>query len=47
MSNHTLQLVAQRRQLLRTALQAQIDAGTLTTQVVEYIDDLYARHRPF
>lgn len=47
MSNQTLQLVAQRRQLLRTALQAQIDAGTLTTQVVEYIDDLYARHHPF
>jgi hypothetical protein len=47
MSDQTVQFVAQRRQLLRTALQAQIDAGTLTTQVVEYIDELYARHRPF
>jgi hypothetical protein len=47
MSDYALALLAQRRQLLRTALQAQIDAGTLAPRVVDYIDDLYARHRDF
>jgi hypothetical protein len=38
---------AQRRQLLRAALQAHIDDGRIPAQITDYIDALYARHRDF
>ena len=47
MTDHTMTLLAQRRHLLRTALQTQIDAGKIPAQIVGYIDALYARHRDF
>jgi len=47
MIDHANPLLAQRRQLLRAALQAQIDTGKIPTQIVDYIDALYARHRDF
>ena len=47
MTDHAMTLLAQRRHLLRTALQAQIDAGKIPAQIVGYIDALYARHRDF
>ena len=47
MTDHAVTLLAQRRHLLRTALQTQIDAGKIPAQIVGYIDALYARHRDF
>ena len=47
MTDHAMTLLAQRRRLLRTALQAHIDAGKIPAQIVDYIDALYARHRDF
>jgi len=47
MSDHTITLLAHRRQILRTALHAHIDRGRLPAQLMDYIDALYARHRDF
>src|SRR5262245_16446538 len=47
MSDHSIPLLAHRRQVLRTALQGHIDAGRIPAQIMDYIDALYARHRDF
>lgn len=43
----TTTLFAQRRMLLRTALEPLIEAGKIPAQVLTYIDQLYARHLYF
>ncbi len=47
MAHEAMTLFAQRRQLLRAALQTHIDGGRLPAHLMDYIDALYARHRDF
>jgi len=47
MTHDAKTVFAQRRQLLRAALQTHIDEGRLPAQITDYIDALYARHRDF
>jgi hypothetical protein len=47
MAHEVITLLAQRRQLLRAALQPHIDGGRLPAPLMDYIDTLYARRRDF